>query len=60
MFQPYDLLALVPVIKGAGGTITDWKGHDINWEASADSRVTGLIFVPYLITVCIVCVVSLS
>lgn len=38
--KPYDLLSLVPVIKGAGGTITDWKGYDINWEASADSRVT--------------------
>lgn len=38
--KPYDLLSLVPVIKGAGGTISDWKGLDINWEASADSRAT--------------------
>jgi fructose-1,6-bisphosphatase/inositol monophosphatase family enzyme len=25
-FDPYDYLALVPVIEGAGGTITDWRG----------------------------------
>lgn len=43
------------MIKGAGGAITDWRGQDINWEASADSRVTGLtlflfsfLFVLYL------------
>lgn len=23
--QPYDFLALVPVVEGAGGVITDWK-----------------------------------
>lgn len=23
--KPYDYMALVPVIKGAGGHITDWK-----------------------------------
>lgn len=23
--QPYDYLALVPIIKGAGGVITDWQ-----------------------------------
>ena len=23
--QPYDYLALVPVVEGAGGTMTDWK-----------------------------------
>ena len=22
--KPYDYMALVPVVKGAGGTITDW------------------------------------
>jgi histidinol phosphatase-like enzyme (inositol monophosphatase family) len=25
--QPYDYLALVPVVEGAGGVITDWKGE---------------------------------
>lgn len=26
--NPWDLLALIPVIQGAGGTITDWQGND--------------------------------
>ncbi len=25
-FDPYDYLALVPAIEGAGGVITDWRG----------------------------------
>lgn len=37
MFQPYDFLALIPVIEGAGGVITDWKGHELYWEASPTS-----------------------
>ena len=40
-FQPYDFLALIPVIKGAGGTITDWEGKELHWEASPESRATG-------------------
>ncbi|KAF5727197.1 putative myo inositol monophosphatase [Tripterygium wilfordii] len=38
--KPYDFLSLIPVIEGAGGVITDWKGHQLNWEVSADSRAT--------------------
>lgn len=38
--KPYDFLALIPVIEGAGGIITDWKGHHLFWEASPDSRAT--------------------
>lgn len=38
--KPYDFLSLIPVIEGAGGLITDWKGNRLHWEASADSRVT--------------------
>lgn len=32
--QPYDAMALVPVIKGAGGIVTGWKGEDItlDWD----------------------------
>lgn len=26
--NPWDLMALVPVIRGAGGVITDWQGND--------------------------------
>ena len=29
--KPYDYLALVPVVQGAGGVITDWKGADLEW-----------------------------
>ena len=27
--SPYDFAALVPVVKGAGGHITDWKGEEL-------------------------------
>lgn len=36
--QPYDFLALIPVIEGAGGVITDWRGDQLYWEASSDAR----------------------
>ena len=26
--QPYDVVALIPIVEGAGGVITDWKGGD--------------------------------
>ncbi|KAH1244080.1 Bifunctional phosphatase IMPL2, chloroplastic [Glycine max] len=32
--KPYDFLALIPVIEGAGGVITDWKGDKLFWEVS--------------------------
>uniref|UniRef100_A0A5B7AGU2 histidinol-phosphatase n=1 Tax=Davidia involucrata TaxID=16924 RepID=A0A5B7AGU2_DAVIN len=38
--KPYDFLSLIPVIEGAGGVITDWKGHELYWEASSDSCAT--------------------
>ncbi|CAL5359692.1 unnamed protein product [Camellia sinensis] len=38
--KPYDFLSLIPVIEGAGGVITDWKGHQLHWEASSDSLPT--------------------
>lgn len=28
VMKPWDLLALIPVIRGAGGVITDWQGRD--------------------------------
>eukprot|EP00850_Spirogloea_muscicola_P011600 SM000072S21234 [mRNA] locus=s72:468687:471132:- [translate_table: standard] len=30
--KPYDYMALVPVIEGAGGHITDWRGNSLNWS----------------------------
>lgn len=35
--QPYDYLALTPVIEGAGGTITDWSGRALDMRS--DGRV---------------------
>lgn len=41
--QPYDFLSLIPVIEGAGGVITDWKGNQLHWEASPDSGATSIL-----------------
>lgn len=38
--KPYDFLPLIPVIEGAGGVITDWKGNQLHWEASANAPAT--------------------
>ncbi|KAL6627652.1 hypothetical protein ACP70R_031378 [Stipagrostis hirtigluma subsp. patula] len=38
--KPYDFLSLVPVIEGAGGSITDWKGSKLHWPVSSESRPT--------------------
>lgn len=38
--KPYDFLALIPVIEGAGGVISTWKGHQLHWEASSLSLAT--------------------
>ncbi|MBT3237188.1 MAG: histidinol-phosphatase [Rhodospirillaceae bacterium] len=35
--QPYDYCALVPVIEGAGGVITDWQGQPLGMNS--DGRV---------------------
>jgi len=32
--KPYDYMALVPIIEGAGGLITDWEGQPLSWDAS--------------------------
>lgn len=29
--KPYDFMALVPVVEGAGGTMTDWDGAPLRW-----------------------------
>ncbi|XP_042492894.1 bifunctional phosphatase IMPL2, chloroplastic-like [Macadamia integrifolia] len=43
--KPYDFLSLIPVIEGAGGAITNWSGHPLNWETSSDSQVTTMIMI---------------
>lgn len=35
--KPYDFCALVPVIEGAGGTLTDWQGKPL--DLNSDGRV---------------------
>ncbi len=35
IMNPWDLLALVPIIRGAGGVITDWHGRDAVTGTSA-------------------------
>jgi inositol-phosphate phosphatase / L-galactose 1-phosphate phosphatase / histidinol-phosphatase len=30
--KPYDYMALVPIIEGAGGVVTDWRGGDLRWD----------------------------
>lgn len=31
--QPYDFMALVPVIEGAGGVMTDWQGNPLTMDS---------------------------
>lgn len=52
-FQPYDFLSLIPVIEGAGGVITDWKGNKLQWNAVPDSQATSMHYLlwPYHIIV---------
>lgn len=35
--KPYDYLPLVPIVEGAGGVITDWRGNGLTLES--DGRV---------------------
>jgi inositol-phosphate phosphatase/L-galactose 1-phosphate phosphatase/histidinol-phosphatase len=35
--KPYDYAALAPVIEGAGGIVTDWRGHKLSMHS--DGRV---------------------
>ena len=39
--KPYDYMALVPIVKGAGGTFTDWKGEELRWQGSEDALASG-------------------
>ena len=34
--QPYDYMALVPVIEGAGGVITDWQGNPLGLDSAGE------------------------
>lgn len=34
--KPYDMMALIPVIKGAGGFVSDWSGAEITANSKGD------------------------
>ncbi|PSC73171.1 Bifunctional phosphatase chloroplastic [Micractinium conductrix] len=38
--KPYDYMALVPIIKGAGGVITDWRGEPLRWAVDSQGDVS--------------------
>ncbi len=35
---PYDYAALIPIVEGAGGFITDWSGVPLTFEAGDDAK----------------------
>jgi inositol-phosphate phosphatase/L-galactose 1-phosphate phosphatase/histidinol-phosphatase len=37
----YDFAALVPVVKGAGGLITDWQGHELDMNSDGSVLAAG-------------------
>ena len=42
IMNPWDVAALLPVVRGAGGTITDWQGRDPGNAASIVAAAPGL------------------
>jgi inositol-phosphate phosphatase/L-galactose 1-phosphate phosphatase/histidinol-phosphatase len=38
--QPFDYLAVVPVVEGAGGCITDWTGKSLGLDSDGRILVT--------------------
>ena len=39
--KPYDMMALVPIIEGAGGIITDWEGDPITLDSDGHTLASG-------------------
>ena len=39
--QPYDYMALAPVVIGAGGRLTDWRGAELDLEATGQVLACG-------------------
>lgn len=37
--KPYDYMALVPIIQGAGGVCTDWRGQTLTWDIQEADQV---------------------
>ena len=39
--KPWDWAALVPVVEGAGGKMTDWRGHRLTLQSAGDALAVG-------------------
>ncbi len=39
--KPYDFCAMVPIVEGAGGVITDWRGAPLDLAADGHALVAG-------------------
>ena len=39
--KPYDYMALVPIVKGAGGYMTDWRGNALRFTADRAALESG-------------------
>ena len=39
--SPYDYIALVPVVEGAGGTMSDWSGRPLGLEGDGSVLAVG-------------------
>ncbi|RAL52476.1 hypothetical protein DM860_007333 [Cuscuta australis] len=40
--DPFDFLAVIPVVEGAGGVITDWQGRDWLWDPNPADPSSGI------------------
>lgn len=40
---PYDYAALIPIIEGAGGIITDWQGNPLTFAAGEEDKTHSVI-----------------
>lgn len=40
---PYDYAALIPIVEGAGGMITDWQGAPLGFDAGPDNKSGAVI-----------------
>jgi len=41
--KPYDYLALVPIVEGAGGVMTNWSGESLRWVPEIGEHSIGVV-----------------
>ncbi|KAF8059378.1 HISN7 [Scenedesmus sp. PABB004] len=44
--KPYDYMALVPIVTGAGGVITDWAGQLLRWSVAGGDVAAAIAAAP--------------